>query len=329
MVNMNTKRSPSRSAISVDGRGPEGKNIIAGLTEEEITTFCQRVLGWRVLFTNIDARIPHTLPLGLFKESERGLDCLCSALNPFLKRREGVVVETKHVATGTRFQRSRLEEWVCTLREKIENIRASQLQRDPDVTNNIDGAIHLGLLVIRFRHYDEERFWKEVSEAELPRYRGTGLPLVLVITNDRLSPLVELCRREKGQARIEYYYPRYLENPTSMFSESLAVNYLFSDVIFGRLVSPTKSDTPVNFVLMFEGPQPETLRILKEMYLEFRSPEFDHIDRFIFARGNYYDEPLYRDRLANAGFGQVSPDAVVVLPQQFDMSFNISKELKK
>jgi hypothetical protein len=325
---MSGKRSPSRTAISVDGRGPEGKNIIAGLTEEEITTFCKKVLGWRVLFTNIDARMPHNLPLELFKESERGLDCLCSALNPFLKRRDGIVVETKHVATGTRFQRSRLENWVCTLREKIEGIRASRLQRDPDVTDNIDGAINLGLLMIRFRHYDDTRFWTVVSEAELPRYRGTGLPIVLVIANTRLSPLIELFRRERGRARIEYYYPRYLENPTPIFSTFLAVNYLFSDVIFGRLVPSTKPGAPVNFGLMFENPEPEALKALKEMYDEFHSPAFDHLDRFVFARGNYYDEHLYQDRLANAGFERVSTDDLVVLPQQFDMSFDISKELE-
>lgn len=325
---MSGKQKPLRSAISVDGRGPEGKNIIASLTEGEITAFCEKVLGWRVLFTNIDARIPHNLPLGLFEESERGLDCLCSAPNPFLKRREGIVVETKHVAKGTLFQRSRLEDWVCTLREKIEGIRASRLQRDPDVADNIDGAINLGLLVIRFRHYDDKRFWEEVGEVELPRYRGAGLPIVLVIANDRLSPLVELCRRERGRAKIEYYYPRYLENPAPVFSTSLAVNYLFSDVIFGRLVPSTESGAQANFVLMFENPEPEALRVIKEMYDEFRSPEFDHLDRFIFARGNYYDEHLYRDRLANAGFEQVSSDDIVVLPQQFDMSFYISKELE-
>jgi hypothetical protein len=109
---------------------------------------------------------------------------------------------------------------------------------------------------------------------------------------------------------------------------SLAANYLFSDMIFGRLVSSTGSGLPVNFVLMFEDPQPEALRVLKEMYEEFRSPEFDHIDRFIFARGDYYDEHLYQDRLANAGFGQVSSHDVVVLPQEFDMSFDITKELE-
>lgn len=325
---MSSKWNSTRSAISVDGRGPEGKNIIASLTEGEVTALCERVLGWHVLFTNIDARIPHNLPLGLFKESERGLDCLCSALNPFFKRRDGIVVETKHVATGTCFQRSRLEDWVCTLREKIGGIRASRLQTDPDVADNIDEAINLGLLVVRFRHYDDKRFWEQVGEVELPRYRGTGLPIVLLIANDRLFPLVELCRRERGRGKIEYYYPRYLENPTPIFSASLAVNYLFSDVIFGRLVPSTKSGHQVNFVLMFENPEPEALRVIKEMYDEFRSIEFDHLDRFIFARGNYYDVHLYRDRLANVGFGQVSSDDIIVLPQQFDMSFDISKELE-
>jgi hypothetical protein len=321
------RRGASKPVISADGSGPEGRNIIGNLTEEEITAFCESVLGWRVLFRNIDARIPHTLPLGLFEEKERGIDLLCAAANPFLNCREGVVVETKHVGEGTTLRHGRLTEWIATLKEKIEGIRSSRLQKDADVVDNIDGAVSLGLLVVRFRQYDKEEFWEEVGKVELSRYRGAGLPIVLLLSNDRLSPLVEFRRRVTGRAKFEYYYPSYLANDAPKFAQSLAPQYLFSDVIFGRLASLRRPDESSTFVLMFEEPQPEALRVLGQMLEQFRSSEFEQIDRFFFARGDYTDVHLYRERLENAGLGRVSSEQLVVLPQNFDIPYDISKEL--
>jgi hypothetical protein len=95
-------------------RGPEGKNVISNLTESELRAFFQLVAGWHLVFQNVDVRIGYNLPLPMegYEEKDRGIDFLFAAFNPFTGRKEGILVETKHVRERQAVYASRLQEYV-------------------------------------------------------------------------------------------------------------------------------------------------------------------------------------------------------------------------
>ena len=136
---MSSAMRPERPGVSL--HGPEGKNVISNLTESEVRAFFQQVAGWHLVFQNVDVRIGYNLPLpiGGFEEKDRGIDFIFSAFNPFTGRKEGILVETKHVKERQTLYASRLQEYVDNLKRKLDGIRASSsFQHDPDVLTHID-----------------------------------------------------------------------------------------------------------------------------------------------------------------------------------------------
>jgi hypothetical protein len=214
--------------------GPEGRNIIGELAEDEILAFFQRVCGWKLIFRDVDARLGLRTLEGL-EIADRGLDFLFAAPNPLVSEQpEGVIVETKRVRDRTTISIGKLEKYIEVLKNKVAAARISNLQRDKDVRSNIRGAIRYGLLVQRFKSFDLEHYAATSSQIDTSKHRGADTPVILLLTNDRLSPLIELYNWARGQP-IQFYYPKYLYNETPCFRPTLSINYLFSDIVLGRV----------------------------------------------------------------------------------------------
>jgi hypothetical protein len=302
--------------------GAEGRNIIGELAEDEILAFFQRVCGWKLIFRNVDARLGLRTLEG-FEIADRGLDFLFAAPNPFiLEQPEGVIVETKRVKDRTAINVSKLEKYIDTLKDKVAAARMSNLQRDEDVRNNIRGAIRYGLLAQRYRSFDLAHYIATLSQVDTSKHRGTDTPVILLLSNDRLSAFVELHTWARGQP-IEFYYPKYLGDEKPIFVAALSVNYLFSDIVLGRIETSSGYNT---FILSFDSPSPESLSLLFEVFQRFHSSEFGRVDLLLFAKGEYDQGHIYQSRLANSDFDPAQTE-LIVLRQDLSLTYNLAEQL--
>lgn len=309
--------------------GPEGRNIIANFTEAEVLAFFEMLACWRLVFKNIDARLGYSLPLPLngFEEKDRGIDFLFSAWNPFTQAHEGVLAETKHVKAPKNLTPSVLQDYVDTLKKKLDGARSSSLQDEIDVRTHIDGAISHGILVLRHRDFGLKRFRNVVSQLDITKHRGSNVPVIAILTNHRLDAFIALRKQCPPGHNLEFYYPCYIRNPAACFDKSLSLNYLLSDVVFGRFVDEEGNER--NFVLSFDEPSSEVFLLLQEMFDDLGSDIFGQLYQVLFARGDFEQVHLYQQWLRNSSLSHVvtCSDPIVILPQNWDMKYDITKEV--
>ena len=323
---MSSAARSRRPGVSL--RGPEGKNVISNLTENEVRAFFQHVAGWHLVFQNVDVRIGYNLPLPIedFEEKDRGIDFLFSAFNPFAGRKEGMLVETKHAKERQTLYAHRLQEYIDILKRKLDGIRASSsFQHDPDVLTHIDGAVDYGVLVLRFRQFDQEYLYHLCSQVDTSLHRGSDIPVIAVLSNDRMSAFIEL-RKRAGDSTLEFYYPCYLSNTASRYARGLSLSYLLSDWVLGAIVSGEERRT---FILSFDEPTPDFFKLLYEIFCEFKDdnllPRFDDI---FLANADYESKSLYEQRLKNSPIAGIGTPTIVILRQDLDMSCDIVEELQ-
>ena len=309
--------------------GPEGRNVIGNFTEAEVLAFFEKLAGWRLVFKDADARLGYPLPLPLngFEEKDRGLDFLFSVWNPFTQAHEGVLVETKHVKAPRNLAPSVLREYVDTLKIKLDGVRSSDFHNEVDVRTHIDGTISYGVLVLRHRDFDLERFRHVVSQLDIKKHRGSSVPVIAILTNHRLDAFIALKKQCPPGYNLEFYYPRYIRNPSACFDRSLSLNYLLSDVVFGRFVDEEGNER--NFVLSFDEPSSEVFLLLQEIFDDLKSSVFDQLYQVLFARGDFEQVHLYQQWLRNSSLSHVvtCSDQIVTLPQNWDMKYDITKEV--
>jgi hypothetical protein len=310
--------------------GPEGRNIIGDFTEDEVLAFFKKLAGWHLVFKDVDARLGYSLPLPLngFEEKDRGLDFLFSAWNPFTQAREGILVETKHVKTPKNLAPSVLREYVDTLKKKLDGVRSSAFQNEIDVRTHIDGTISYGVLVLRHRNFELERFRNVVSQLDITKHRGSNVPVIAILTNHRLDAFIALRKQCPPGHSLEFYYPRYIRNPAACFDKSLSLSYLLSDVVFGRFVDEEEGNER-HFALSFDEPSSEVFLLLREMLDDLRSDIFGQLYQILFARGDFEQVHLYQQWLGNSSLSHVvtCSDPITILPQNWDMKYDITKEV--
>jgi hypothetical protein len=308
--------------------GPEGRNVIANLTEKEVRAFFEKAIGWHCVFTNVDTRIVHnlTLPAEQFEEKDRGMDYLFSVFNPFTNRKEGVLVETKHVKTKRSLYDKRLQAYLKALKEKIDGIRASrEFQSDPDVQTHLDGAVSYGILVLRFKQFDQDHLCRLCSQIELPLHCGSDIPVIVLLSNDRLSPFIEL-RRRWPSSSIEFYYPRYMLNSKPIYQRGLSFNYLVSDWILGAVRTDQGRQS---FILSFDSPKSEFFQLVYEILCEFEDDVFlPGIDYVFLATGDYESKHLYEQRLMNSSLVEICEAEIITLRQDFNLAYDIAEVLQ-
>lgn len=309
-------------------RGPEGRNVISNLTESEVRAFFQQVAGWHLVFKEVDVRIGYNLPLPIedFEEKDRGIDFLFSVFNPFVGRKEGILVETKHVKAKRTLYARRLQKYVDTLKWKLDGIRtSSSFQHDPDVLAHIDGTVDYGMLVLRFRQFDREHFYRLCSQVDTSLHRGSDIPVIAVLSNDRMSAFIEL-RRRAGDGTLEFYYPRYLSNPKPRYIPCLSLSYMLSDWVLGAIRLGKERQ---KFILSFDEPSPEFFNLLYEIYQEFKDDNlFPGIDEIFFVNADYESKSLYEQRLKNSPISEIGTPRIVILRQDLNMSYDIAEELQ-
>jgi len=309
-------------------RGPEGKNVISNLTESEVRAFFQHVAGWHLVFQNVDVRIGYNLPLPMeeFEEKDRGIDFLFSVFNPFTGRKEGTLVETKHVKERQTLYASRLQDYVDILKRKLDGIRASSsFQHDPDILTQIDGTIDYGILVLRFKQFDWEHLYHLRSQVDTSLHRGSDIPVIAVLSNDRMSAFTEL-RRRASDGTLEFYYPRYLLNMEPQYARCLPLNYMLSDWVLGAIRLGGERRT---FILSFDEPTPDFFKLLYEIFCEFKDDNlFPRLDDVFLVNADYESKSLYEQSLKNSPVVGIGTPGVVILRQDFDMSYDIAEELQ-
>lgn len=323
---MSSVLNSGQSGVSL--HGPEGRNVISDMTEREVQAFFEKVTGWNLVFKNIDTRIPHNLsfPMEEIEDKDRGIDSLFSAYNPFTDRKEGIIVETKHVKEKRTLYTGRLKKYVKTLKEKLDGIRASgEFQCDPDVRAHIDGAVNYGLLILRFKRFDGEHFYHLCSQVDTSLHRGSNVPVIALLSNDKISAFIELWRKSTD-GTLEFFYPRYLANSEPQYTRCLSLNYMLSDWILGVTHSGQRRR---KFILSFDKPTSEFFELLNEILLKFRDEElFPGVDDIFFVNADYESKSLYEQRFENSPAAKRMHSKISILRQDLNMSYDIAEELR-
>ena len=203
-----------------------------------------------------------------------------------------------------------------------ESNRDAQKNAQPENSKTVDYAI----LALRFKQFDREHLYRLCAQVDTSLHRGSDIPVIAVLSNNRMSALIELRRRAEDGA-LEFYYPRYLSNKEPQYARSLSLSYMLSDWILGAIGLGEERRT---FILSFDEPNSDFFKLLYEILCEFKDDSlFPRLDDIFLVNADYENKSLYEQRLKNSPVAEeIDTLGVIILRQDLNMSYDIAEELQ-
>ena len=178
-------------------------------------------------------------------DSKMGIDTIVRYVSPLKTRPQIAILEAKHYLT-TSFSKSKLEDWISRLDNKLTKLRNSETFKDRFPQIEECTVLNTGIIAIWF--YDTEQYsnfndtfktiLKQISISG--RQRKVGLSNIYVIDNERFMRLfsmsVELDYiRKNGDVEFNFVYSQaFTSNHPVKRLPVLTIEGIFSDVIFGE-----------------------------------------------------------------------------------------------
>lgn len=273
----------------INNEGPEGRNVLGELSENEVDAIFSNFLKWDKIYNNVDVRFFKT---DSEKEENRGIDFIFKLYEPFLPNanHHGVIVEAKSVRETSLLNITRLTNDIDHLKHKIERIqKTKQIYDDPKIKQCGIDYFKYGILCYRFRNFDMGEYKKVLMKYQIKLNRRAGnFPTILILTNDRISSFSEL---NKKFTDIEYFYPNYKNHRTTRYRNLLSLFYAFSDIIPFR--ATYKGET-LKCLLTFDELTPQSLQVLEDFCANFNFI----VDCLIFAGADYSKQNIHQSYLS-------------------------------
>jgi hypothetical protein len=220
----------------------------------------------------------------------RGLGQLYAYDDPYSGRREGVVVDVKHVEDPDTFGVGLLERKVEPLYQKLTTWDNAQDFWSDDRVDVQFERLKIGVTALRFTNFDPERY-ASTMEGFDPRGvpESSKTPVMIVLGNDRVGAFAGLWRYLRGTRPLWTYF-RYMRNPHPSEVPVLSAAMLVSDLVPGRY---RDGDEDVPFVLAHQEPSAEFF----EYFGSFESTFQFNPRKYLFARGRPDRIASYRELL--------------------------------
>ncbi|MFX1521798.1 MAG: hypothetical protein ACFFCD_17980 [Promethearchaeota archaeon] len=276
--------------MSINNEGPEGRNVLSQLNENEMEAIFSNFLKWDKIYNNIDVRFLKTTSE---EKENRGIDFLYKLYEPFLPNAnsQGVILETKGVRETSLLNITRLTEDIDTLKHKIERLqKTKKIYDDPKIQQYGIDYFKFGVLCYRFRNFDVDEYKKVLMKYQFNfNRRSSSFPTIFVLANDRISAFSEL---NKKITDIEYFYPHYNNHRTTKYRKSLSLFYTFSDIIPFK---GTYKGVSQKCLLTFDKLTPKSLQVLENFCANFNFI----VDCIIFAGANYSEQNMHKNYLSD------------------------------
>lgn len=231
--------------------GPEGRNIIGDITEEESRAFFEDFCGWE--------RLAHQRDLLDEDDEQRGIDILYKAYTPYIGEKRGVFVSVKY-RTNKPFS-SNIQDMVDGLADKIEKLDNSE-----NFWNGGDGfdeeisEVSRGIIYTELENYDDQHYRNQLNDVEIGTFKIKNPLSIHMLSNYRISVFLDLVQKIKTKEEfnydeLEFLYAYYAKHGSKELNSRLGFSYLFSDIIPGRVSGH-------DFILSLDEPTKENIDLL-------------------------------------------------------------------
>lgn len=235
---------------------PEDQNVRAEEWNTRLNNFFSHVMKWDQLgVSNTDISDPNRE-----KYSKRGLDSVFAYKRNLHSHQQVIFVEAKTIDDMRSLTYLKIQNWVTTLHEKLENLPAAKKFQDKYLPAT-DAEYDLGLIGLHVRNnssYDPSRLMKMLSQVHIPkRKQSRYIGLISNSVFERFYAIDNEVRKFKNSdscSSINYFIPDYGKLP-SADGEVLPLESLFSSFIFckANMLETTKRQTrePYNANIVF------------------------------------------------------------------------------
>ena len=260
------------------GNGPEERNIIGDLTEEDARAFFEDFCGWECLRSNYDY-------IDEEEDRKRGLDILYNPYSPYIGSEIGIAVSVKF--RSNRARANAIKNWIYDLKNKVEN--ADDSSGIWDNTQELFGeeisVLNRGILFLNLSEFNNEDFHQELKDIEMENLKRKNPVSVNILTNNRLIKLCEVaeCFNNRRLDDIKFLYDFYGQHRERTWDSRLSYSYVFSDIILARDAEEDK-----DIAISFDEPTKENIDYLLDTCGE---DGFHHTpDLLIFGKAGGYNQ---------------------------------------
>lgn len=214
-----------------------------------------------------------------------GLDLVMKFDNPYISKKQGVVVECKNRQMQS-ITKENIEKWVKELVNSIECAQSSEELSDFDLENT---TLNTGLLLIHANDsFDEEKYWKYLKEIAVSGRRN---PINIFIAGnneiDQWNSLITFVKSTFTN-NFSYIYPS-INGSTKTSSNCLSINSLYSKYFFAqhtKMIPRTQDgvqyDFPIKQAIMFSFDciSKDSFRYMWSM---FKYYQFEDCEEYVFV----------------------------------------------
>ncbi|MBO8161977.1 MAG: hypothetical protein H0Z24_10150 [Thermosipho sp. (in: Bacteria)] len=254
---------------------PEEQNVIGEQWTLESVSLLKH-LGWSL---HGQPNFDITCSQKTHKARSHGVDALLSYYDPYINRKNGVILESKSrkwESINTRTMSQWLEQLTATL-ECANNA--------PEVKEFDCHPINTGLLTIwcNDNNYNHEKFCDYLKSLKLPNKRNPFI--VYVLSNYDILRLCSIIttkqdiKREDNITNVSFYYPS-INQSIGISNEILNLKYMFSEFIFLKAKKIQKFGDitiPLDITVVFYFGSP-TFREINFMYSALKAAQLEDVN---------------------------------------------------
>lgn len=223
---------------------PEDEQERGGVANERIAALL-RELGWAEHNMNVD--VPCTSGVHTDRSNDHGVDGYFSYEDPYGKPERGVFVESK-IVEWSNITSTKVGDAVSQSLEVMECVPEAD-EFETRLNSHESRNYHYGLVSMwASDEFYEPDFQTYVSEAPAKR-RDRGTYRTVILGNSELNKLARISKEfqdldeeEENGDNAYFYYPSMVDKPYPHKLKSLSLEYMASDIIFGKVESPTTVD---------------------------------------------------------------------------------------
>jgi len=265
---------------------PEDEGERGRIANERLSALLE-ALGWTEQNGNVD--IPCTSGIHSDRNADHGVDGYFSYDDPYRELERGVFVESK-IREWENINISKVRDFQTQIMEVVECAPEADLFQER-LNSYANRNYRTGILgVWSSDEFSENDFQRYVSEAGVRR-KERGTYKIAILGNTELNKLARLSSQysefsqeyDGENEEVYYFYPSMVDKPFPHKSDSLALEYMLSDVIFAKIETPIThngqvvgyEDTTVSFY--FGDFSIDALEVLFQLMIRYNMLDTDEV----------------------------------------------------
>jgi len=233
----------------------EESNLLGNDNEKFAKLFFEKICKWEYIVSNFD-----------LKKKGGGIDHVFKCFDPFINKTTNILVECKYRADNHTINKKSIGEMVSILKKKISIAENSPTWNETEYYDKIKSSkFRFGSIFLKMKKYNHQKYCKDLQGVPLIKNEISNPPVISIITNYRISKIVEVVQNKKN---LQFFYPVYAMNNDPTHKDYLSFTYLFSDIIVGKYdkkvnESGDEKEISVYFVISFEKPSKSSVNYIR------------------------------------------------------------------